>query len=405
MHATSGDPRAGFSDMQWFLYHQRNVVFYAAFSSVPFDRESLDARIAAFAALAPQVTGGYLGARPGQPLDRATVHAISSIEEVDSLDGLPEAWLDGGFEVFADPKLPLFRFRCANRRGGPDGEGRAGFILIRISHALVEGADSAQLTRSQPTERPGAAEGAVRHPLAVALSWIAVPLHLAAANLMPGPKGTRVFATRTFARARIAAAVRALGVRQRSVLYALVLTGLFGAGTRGGKRRVSCLYSTLDNRPELMRDGFIKMRTVQASFRNRPDFAAYVRHIDRRFSELEAADAGFSQSLNTASVHLHRRLNALMPFAYSPKVFALIPFDCVIGLIPPHYFGGPLTEDLLPPAWCGTTTPGLTSCVIVPNRETFALGLYLTPEQASGLRRMDQAYAGLARPAAARASA
>lgn len=405
MYAPPGDPRAGFSDMQWFLYHQRNVVFYAAFSAVPFDRDGLDHRIAAFAALAPQVTGGYLGARPGEPLNAASIRAISSIEEVDTLEGLPEAWLDDGFEVFADERLPLFRFRCANLRGGADANGRAGFMLIRISHALVEGDDSAQLTRSQPTGRPGNVAAGAGNPLAVALSWIAVPLHLAAANLLPGPRDDRVFATRMFTRERIGAAVRALRVRQRSLLYALVLHGLFGAGDAAGKRRISCLYSTLDNRPELMRDGFIKMRTLQASFRSQSDFAAFVRHVDRRFSEVEAADAGFSQTLNTTSVHLHRRFNRWLPFAYSPKVFALIPYDCVIGLIPPHYFGGPLTEDLLPPAWCGTTTPGLTSCVIVPNRQTFALGLYLTREQAGGLARMDAAYAGLSNAGGARASA
>jgi hypothetical protein len=62
------DPLASFTDMQWFMFHQRNVVFYAAFSETPFTRERLDAMMAEFARLTPQVTTGYDGATPNAPL-------------------------------------------------------------------------------------------------------------------------------------------------------------------------------------------------------------------------------------------------------------------------------------------------------------------------------------------------
>lgn len=398
MTRPSDDPHAGFSDMQWFMFHQRNVVFYAAFSMTPFDRARLDAMVAEFVALTPQVTTGYVGAVPGALLDPAIVRAIASLEEVTDFAGFPEAWLGTGFEVFADPSLPLFRFRCANRRGGADAQGRAGFLVVRVSHALVEGFDSAELSRSHPIERQNAPQSAPARPsrLAQGLSVLAVPLHLLAATILPGPRMDRIFATCVWDRRRIAAIARSLGVRQRSLIYALILNGLFGAGTAGGKRHLSLLYSVLDHRPDLVRDGFIRMRTLQARFSNDPHFAAFARRIDRRFSEIERADSGFNQTLNTASVRLHRGLNRLLPFAYSPKVFNLIPFDVVIGLIPPHYLGGSLTRDLIEPVWCGTTTPGLTSCVIVPNRHLLTLGLYLTPEQAASLPAMDATLAGLA---------
>lgn len=384
------DPLASFTDMQWFMFHQRNVVFYAAFSAMPFTRERLDAMVAEFARLTPQVATGFQGANPGAPLTMETLRAISSVEDVADFAGFPETWLGLGFEVFDNPHLPLFRFRCANRRGGADAKGRAGFLLVRVSHALVEGLDSAELSRSHSTARETASG---RRPklnrLAQFLSYLAVPAHLLGGRLLPGPRMDRLFATRIWDRRKITSLARKFGVRQRALIYALTLNGIFGAGTFRGKKRLGLLYSVLDGREDLARDGFIRMRSLQAKLRNRADFVEFARGVDATFSEVEAKHSAFNQTLHTTSVGLHRRLWRAMPFAYAPKVFNLIPFDAVIGLIPPHYLGGSLTEGLIEPVWCGTTTPGLTSCVVVPNRRSITLGMYLTPEQAAGLPAMD----------------
>ena len=43
--------------------------------------------------LAPQLTHGFAGARPGYPLPQHILEAITTVEEVDSFDGYPDKWL------------------------------------------------------------------------------------------------------------------------------------------------------------------------------------------------------------------------------------------------------------------------------------------------------------------------
>src|SRR5690606_16424735 len=99
--------------------------------------------------LAPQLTHGFDGARPGHPFPKHILDAITSVDMVDDLDRYPDAWLGKSLAIFARRDLPLFRVMAAVRRDGPDQEGRASVIQIRSSHALLEGSDSALLTRSQ----------------------------------------------------------------------------------------------------------------------------------------------------------------------------------------------------------------------------------------------------------------
>ena len=73
----------------------------------------------------------------------------------------------------------------------------------------------------------------------------------------------------------------------------------------------------------------------------------------------------------------HRGLSRLIPFAYRPQLFGFLPYDIVIGLIPPHRLAGTLTEGLMEPVWCGATTPGANACVIVPGRERVTFNFYI----------------------------
>ncbi|NOZ31867.1 MAG: hypothetical protein GXP01_02065, partial [Alphaproteobacteria bacterium] len=98
---------------------------------------------------APQLAGNFGVGKNAENIDPAALAKIIGIKTCDGFEGLPEGALGDGFEVFDDPDLPMFRITCLNREGGPDGKGRAACVLIRVSHALVEGADSARLTHSR----------------------------------------------------------------------------------------------------------------------------------------------------------------------------------------------------------------------------------------------------------------
>src|SRR5687768_6767972 len=147
--AVKKNPRALFTNFQWFLYEARDTVFFTAFSKMSFDKESIGNLVASMVSLAPQLTHGFWGANPGQPFAKHILDAITHIEMVDEFDGYPDKWLSKSQDIFAHPDLPLFRVMAAVRKGGPDAEGRSSVIQVRASHSLLEGSDSALLTRSQ----------------------------------------------------------------------------------------------------------------------------------------------------------------------------------------------------------------------------------------------------------------
>ncbi|WP_374624246.1 hypothetical protein, partial [Devosia sp.] len=65
--AVNKHPQALFTDFQWFLYEARDTVFFTAASTTRFDKETLANLVADMVALAPQLSHGFVGARPGQP--------------------------------------------------------------------------------------------------------------------------------------------------------------------------------------------------------------------------------------------------------------------------------------------------------------------------------------------------
>ena len=146
--AVTHDPQALFTDFQWFLYEGRDTVFFTAFSKATYDKDGLANLVAEMVTLAPQLTHGFVGARPGEPFPKQMLDAITSVEVVDEFDGYPDRWLSKSSDIFAHDDLPLFRVMAAVRRDGPDAQGRASVIQVRSSHALMEGSDSALLTRS-----------------------------------------------------------------------------------------------------------------------------------------------------------------------------------------------------------------------------------------------------------------
>lgn len=385
------DPTTMFSDMQWFMFRQSNIVHYAAFATRSYDRPALVAIAQGVVRLAPQLLASRRG---GNPLADDDFARLVSIETVADFAGFPEAVIDSGTDVVADPDLPMFRIRAFNRAGGADSIGRSAFLLVRVSHALVEGADSALLSRSQSAAHPVSLSASRTSPLitlaARSLGGLAALAHLVVGNLYIPKPGPYVFAGRVFPRALISTLARQLGVSQRALFFALVMHALFGGGTSEGKRRISSTYSVIDHGGGQNRDTYMRMRMLFSLFANAPEFPAFARSVDARLRHTESHESGFNAELNAAAIGAHRRLARLIGFAYRPQVFAFMPYDIVIGLIPPHRLGGPLTEGLLEPVYCGATTPGANACVIVPGRTLVSFNFFIQQHLVPKLTALDK---------------
>jgi hypothetical protein len=386
------DPTAAFTDMQWYMYHQRNVAFFGAFTSRAFSDSDLVAAARALVDLAPQLRTGFVGGNLDSPIPDRILHSLIYRERVHTLDGFPDRWIDRGDAVLADPALPLFRLRYAEAERPTDG--RAGFLLVQVSHALVEGADSALLTRSQSAAHPVATSARATSPLiaaaATGLGAVLAGLHLLAGNLVTMRRGPFHCASRSYPRRLFSDLAREHGVRQRALFFALVMHTLFDAGTAAGKRRITSTYSVIDDGGGAGRDSYMRMRMRFAAFANAPDFAAYVRAVDARLTEVEAKESGFNDAMNAEGIRQHRRLSRLVPFAYTPKLFQFMPYDVVIGLIPPHRLGGGLTAALLEPVYAGAALEGANACVIVPGRRMVSFNFYIEERLLPRLPALDR---------------
>lgn len=389
--ATSRDPTTGFTDMQWYLYRQRNVAFFAAFTSRVLTTHDLVAAARGLVTLAPQLGAGFAD------LSDELLRRLIYRESVTTLDGFPDRWIDRGDGIFADPSLPLFRIRYA-AADQPAADGRAGFLLVQVSHALVEGADSAFLARTQsavhPLARRGNDQALLMRAAATGLGAALACLHLLAGNLVSPHPGPFVYASRVYPRRLFSSLARHHGVRQRALFFALVMHTLYDAGTARGKRSLSAAYSVIDNGGGADRDAYMRMRMRFASFDNGDAFGDYVRAVDSRLATEEAREAGFSETVNARAIRLHRAMSRIVPFAYTAKLFQFMPYDVVIGLIPPHWVGSGLTRDLLEPVYAGAALQGANGCVIVPGRRQVSFNFYIQHKLLPRMAVLDAALAG-----------
>jgi hypothetical protein len=387
---TGADPTARFTDMQWYMYHQRNVAFFAAFTSRAFSAADLLVAARGLVALAPQLSEGF-----GDLSDELLRRRIYK-ESVVSLDGFPDRWIDRGDDVFADPSRPLFRIRYA-AADQPTADGRAGFLLVQVSHALVEGADSALLARSQSAAHAVTRGERKAAPLvraaATGLGAVLASLHFLAANLVTVRSGPFRYASRVYPRPLFSSLARQHGVRQRALFFALVMHTLFDAGTARGKRKLTSTYSVIDDGGGADRDAYMRMRMRFASFANRDDLGDYLRAVDAQLTRSEAKESGFNDAMNAEGIRLHRALSRVVPFAYTPKLFQFMPYDIVIGLIPPHRLGGGLTRDLLEPVYAGAALEGANACVVVPNRRQVSFNFYIEEKLLPRVAVLDAALA------------
>jgi len=377
--AVDRHPQALFSDFQWFLFEARDAVYFTAFSEIALDKAALEGVVAEMVARAPQLTHGFVGARPGQPFPKHLLDAITEVSVVDDFDGYPDKWIGRSQDIFVRNDLPLFRVQAAVRRGGPDSEGRASILQVRASHALLEGADSAMLTRSQSAARGGQASGAKVSPLlrfvtglhGQLLAWTYIGL----AQLFSGEEKPWGFRTLAIKRQRLRELAGRLGVRQRSLYFALVTHGLHVSGDAHVQKAVIAVaYTLLEGRRTEIDDDFMRVRALLAKFEVKEDFLAYLREIDATVGRLEKKEITKFMGLMTSAMHNVRRINALWKGLPGRRFWRFnMGIEMALTLVPPHRTYGPMTRGMIEPLYVGAWHPGQNICTFCPGRDYITL--------------------------------
>ena len=352
-------------------------VFFTAFSTVSFDSEKLGNVVADMVALAPQLTHGFVGARPGQPFPKHLIDAITEIEYVDSFEGYPDRWLSKSVDIFAREDLPLFRVQVAVLKGGPDAEGRASVIQVRASHALLEGSDSALLTRSQSAAHGVMSDkknkvrllpriqGFIQGQM---LTWTYITM----ANILAPKEMPWGFKTLALRRHRLRLLANKLGVRQRSLLFALVTHALNGEGEEKtmSKKVIGAAYTMLDTKRNDADDDFFRVRALEAKFAVLEDFVDYVRAVDDTVAAIEQKDITRFQVMMNAMFKALRGINRVLPFLPGKRFWRFNGgVHVVLTLVPPHRTYGPMTHGMVEPIYCGAWHPAVNIATFCPGRE------------------------------------
>jgi len=395
--AVNKHPQALFTDFQWFLYEARDTVFFTAFSKTAFDRESIGNLVADMVSLAPQLTHGFVGARPGQPFPRHLLDAITQVEEVDEFDGYPDKWISKSTDIFERDDLPLFRVMAAVRKGGPDAEGRVSIIQVRSSHALLEGSDSALLTRSQSASHGVMSDKSNKVSLGSKLSstlqgWSMTWMYVVLANLFAPKEQPWGFRTLALKRHRLRLLANKLGVRQRSLYFALVTHALNGEGPdkHMSKKVIGAAYTMLDGKRLETDDDFFRVRALQAKFTVLDDFVAYVRTIDDTIANIEQKDLSKFQSVMLGMFNMLRRLNSLWKGLPGKRFWRFNGgMHIVLTLVPPHRTYGPMTHGMVEPIYCGAWHPAANICTFCPGREYVTLNFSMEQRHIANVGKIE----------------
>jgi hypothetical protein len=394
--AVDHHPQALFTDFQWFLYAGKDTVFYTAATEAAIDKDGMIGLVADMVSLAPQLTHGYVGARPGQPFPKHLIDAITSIEYVDEFDGYPDKWLGKSHDIFERDDLPLFRVQAAVRRGGPDAEGRASMIQVRSSHALLEGSDSALLTRGQTAAHGVMSDKKNKVPFfsrlgsvlkAQSMTWT----YLILANLLAVKEKPWGFSTLAIERQRIRVLAARLGVRQRSLMFALATYALNGDGPEKhmSKKVIGAAYTMLDGRRHEADDDFFRVRALMAKFKVHEDFVAFVREIDDTMGTIESKDITKFQLMAMSMFSTLRRLNKLWS-KLPGKRFWRFNADAhvVLTLVPPHRTNGPITRGMMEPIYCGAWHSAANIITFCPGREYLTMSFSMEQRHIANVNRI-----------------
>ena len=396
--AVAKNPQALFTDFQWFLYEARDTVFFTAFSKTSFDQDLLGNLVAEMVNLAPQLTHGFVGARPGQPFPKHLLDAIATVEYVDDFDGYPDKWISKSTDIFARDDLPLFRVQAAVRKGGPDAEGRASILQVRSSHALLEGSDSALLTRSQSAAHGVMSDNSNKISFFSRLGsslkgWMMTLVYVTLANLMARPDVPWGFKTLALKRHRLRLLANKLGVRQRSLMFALVTHALNGDGAEKhmSKKVIGAAYTMLDGQRNNADDDFFRVRALEAKFTVLDDFVEYVRAVDDTVDKIESKDVTKFQTMMNTVFKTLRTLKSFAPFLVGKRFWRFNNFiHIVLTLVPPHRTYGPMTHGMVEPIYCGAWHPVANICTFCPGREYVTLNFSMEERHINNVHKITE---------------
>ncbi|WP_449396751.1 hypothetical protein [Devosia riboflavina] len=394
--AVKRNPQALFTDFQWFLYQGQDTVFFTAFSTQSYDKDSLGNVVAEMVALAPQLTHGFVGAQPGQPFPKHLLDATTSVEMVDEFDGYPDKWLSKSDDIFERKDLPLFRLMAAVRRGGPDAEGRAAVLQVRSSHALLEGSDSALLTRSASAGHGVQSDKGNKLPLfdrikSALRGGFTALIYLALANVFAPKEQPWGFKTLAIERHRLRLLANKLGVRQRSLMFALVTHALNGDGAEKhmSKKVIGAAYTMLDTKRNNTDDDFFRVRALEAKFRVMDDFVAYVRAVDDTVAGIEQKDITSFQVMIMAMFRAMRALNRIFPGLPNKRFWRFNGgMHIVLTLVPPHRTYGPMTHGMVEPLYCGAWHAAVNICTFCPGRDYVTLNFSMEQRHIANVEKI-----------------
>lgn len=401
--AVKHDPYALFTDFQWFLLAGRDTVFFTAFSTSRFDNTMLQDLVARMVSLAPQLTHGFKGARPGYPFPQGILEEITSTEETDSFDGYPDKWLSSSQDVFTRPELPLFRVMVANLKNGPDAEGRMSIVQVRSAHCLMEGSDAALLTRSQTANHGIQSDrrntiGPWQRFKGAWRGYLMACLYSVAGNLMNPRERPLQFRTLAIPRQRIRALANKLGIRQRSLYFALVTFALHAEKDRRVKEKfITTAYTMLDTKRTASDDDFFRVRALEAKFPVSINFVSYAKSVDAEVGVIENKDITKFQLTILAMMAALRRLSRSLPWMVNDKVWRLqgATADMVLTLVPPHRTMGPLTEWMVEPIYCGAFHQSTNICTFCPGRDFMTLNFVVEERHLPNIDRIEKLIAQL----------
>ena len=394
--AVQKDPQALFTNFQWFLFAGKDTIFFTAFSTAAFDKQKLKDLAAQVVALAPQLTHGFAGARPGHPFTETQLDAITSVEMVDSFEGYPDKWLSTSADIYDHPDLPLFRFMAATLKGGPDGQGRASVIQVRAAHCVLEGSDSALLSRSQTAGHGVQSDKGNKVSFGARLGGLmsgllSASIHLFFAHILSPAEKPMHFKTLALPRDRMRKLANRLGVRQRSLYFAVVTHALHSkTDRRYNEAVIAAAYTMLDTKRTAADDDFFRVRALQAKFPFDADFLTYVRGVDKVMGDIEQKDITKFQLTILALFATHRKLHAIFPWLYGPRFWRFSGrTDTVLTLVPPHRTMGPVTDWMIEPIYCGAYHPASNICTFCPGREFMTLNFVMEARHVEMVDRIE----------------